>query len=173
MKRSNGARKAPPQDFVRRAPAPFDLHVALRTRLVRFDPTSPIQALDDLVASYGIESSHLFGRRRPLATLRQVLQIYDLWHAPAEAQKPGNTPAERIVLQCATFGWTPDDITELATGPAMPIREAIRQCQLKTPELWPKEAYVLLGRYDQTVLLSSKQKKKEASMPEPRCADVS
>ena len=139
----------------------------MRTRLVRSDPFSPFQALQDRIQGYGIEPSHFFGIRETFSVLRQVLQIYDLWHAPADAHDMGSTPAERIVLQCAAFGWTPEDIAELALGLALPIREAIRQCQLKTPELWPKAAYVLLGRTDQTVLLSPGQKRREVSFSMP------
>lgn len=151
-------RPAVPEDFFRRLAPPFDVYASLRTRLVRTEPHSPVQTLEDLLQGYGIEASHFYSRRTPFPTIRQVLRVYDLWHAPT-ASGLGKSPAERIVLQCAAFGWTPEDVAELALGPALPLREAVRQCQFKAPELWPKAAYVLLGRTDQTVLLGKGRRK--------------
>ena len=146
------------------------MHSALRTRTARRHTLSPIAQLDELLSEQGVIPSHFFGKRPCFPILAQVLGLFDLWHADASSQQvfaqngttaegaqghvAGRNAAERVVLQCARLGWSVDDVNELALGCAIPIREAIRQCQLSNIELWPKAAYALLGRTDQLTMLS-------------------
>jgi hypothetical protein len=86
--------------------------------------------------------------------MSKLLKLYDCWHAEdISIATSSASPAERVVLLCASFGWTVEDMGEIALGPALPIREAIRQCQLQSPELWPKAAYALLARADQIAMM--------------------
>lgn len=86
--------------------------------------------------------------------MSKLLRLYDCWHADETiSDAPPTSSAERLVLLCASFGWTAEDINEISLGPALPIREAIRQCQLLSPELWPKAAYALLARADQIAMV--------------------
>ena len=46
------------------------------------------------------------------------------------------------------LSFTLDDVDDLPFGIAIPIREALRICQMNPPSAWPLAAYELLGRKD-------------------------
>lgn len=46
------------------------------------------------------------------------------------------------------LGWTLEDIGRLTFGIALPLREALRLCQLEAPENWRPSAYELISRPD-------------------------
>jgi hypothetical protein len=46
------------------------------------------------------------------------------------------------------LSFTLEDLDDLPFGIALPIREALRICQMNPPSAWPLAAYELLGRKD-------------------------
>lgn len=46
------------------------------------------------------------------------------------------------------LGWDLEKLDEVAFGVVLPLREAIRVCQLEAPEGWTPRAYELIRRSD-------------------------
>jgi anaphase-promoting complex subunit 1 len=46
------------------------------------------------------------------------------------------------------MGFTNEELDDVPFGIAIPIREALRVCQMNPPSSWPVSAYTLLGRKD-------------------------
>lgn len=146
------------QGQARRLSSPIDLHKALFTKLQGgraslLDPVSQIKHLQDALAASVTEvdsaPGFFFGKRPRYPITTALLSLYGHWHDDSSEQPA----SERIVLELASMGWTTQDIDALAVGPALPIREAIRQCQLASPSGWPQAAYALLQRPDQVAQL--------------------
>lgn len=105
--------------------------------------------LSFISSSLKINPSYYYGSVNPLSNLTNILSIYTIL-APGP-DNPPNTALERAQLAVFTMnrlGWTLETIAKLAFGIGLPLREAIRSCQIDTPENWPKEAYELVRRPD-------------------------
>lgn len=137
-------------------PALLDLGTALGDRLQRAVSRDPlVEYLDFCKSAAKDRPANFFGEMKVFRDLKDVLSLYDQWHSSPTLPVLGvstQSPAERVVLHCAALGWQPDDLDGLSTAYSMPIREAIRQCQLICPALWPAQAYALLGRADQIAM---------------------
>ncbi|BGP51376.1 Anaphase-promoting complex subunit 1 [Rhodotorula kratochvilovae] len=107
--------------------APFDL--------------SAFASLLDLVPSgyYGSSST-------PLALTSQLLALYT--HLTSPSASSTTSRAHRTVLAMHAYGWTARKLASMSFAPALPLREAVRMCQLEAPEGWPAGAYTLIGRPD-------------------------
>lgn len=46
------------------------------------------------------------------------------------------------------YEWTRDDLDQLAPHVYLPLREALRSCQIDPPSDWPPSAYTLIRRTD-------------------------
>lgn len=79
---------------------------------------------------------------------------------------PDLPSSHRTVLYMAHLGYTLATLASLPVGVALPLMEAISQCQDAPHSGWPKGAYDLLGRQDlsnQVQWLSSSSKKHRRS----------
>ncbi|GAA5920093.1 hypothetical protein JCM1841_004092 [Sporobolomyces salmonicolor] len=96
---------------------------------------------------YGLSSE-------PLVLTSQILEIYS--RLSPSASPPTISPsastttsrAQSAVLHMHSLGWTSSDLARLQLGVALPLREAVRMCQLEAPEGWSAGAYALIGRRD-------------------------
>ena len=83
---------------------------------------------------------------------------------------PDLPPAHRTVLYMAQLGYTLSTLAALPSGVALPLMEAISQCQDAPPSGWPQGAYDLLGRQDlssqvQWLTASSKHHRTKVGAP--------
>lgn len=134
---------------------PFDALSALSDIVKGRKPIIPFARLDEVTKVVNPKWQRQSIELYPV--LQGLLQLYaifneDAFNEDAGPAKSRNAVSERIVLLCTSLGWTSDDLLELSVAVSLPIREAVRQCQLATPEQWPQDAYKLLGRADQTML---------------------
>lgn len=142
--------------------ADFDIFAELSGRMKNGAVTSPIDAFDRMIESSEHSMTSFFTQRETFPVMRTLLKIYDLCSTKDPALLGTCTSrAEAIVLRLAAIGWTLQDLSELSIGVVLPIREAIRQCQLKPPEQWPVAAYALMQRSDQIAQVKGPAKKRE------------
>lgn len=113
-------------------------------------PRTHTFALADVSSSNYFVPSLYFGDVTPLQTTVDFLELFDTLAAPAKSAEGYSAPirCHRTVLKIFQKGWTPADINRLPFGVGLPLREAIRICQLDAPEDWPAGAYSLIHRPD-------------------------
>ncbi|KAK9894955.1 hypothetical protein P389DRAFT_153773 [Cystobasidium minutum MCA 4210] len=77
---------------------------------------------------------------------------------------------DSFVLSCASKGLTLEDLSDLAPPISLPLREALRQCQLNAQSSWPRRAFALLDRPDQmaTATGTSSTRRLEPTNVKPR-----
>ena len=137
--------------------------------MLRHTTSTPSAQLESLMVANDVTPSQYFDSCQLFPITKHMIILYDIWNAPPVTcdalTETSSSVAERLVLLCASLGWKTDDLNELVTGPGLPIREAIRQCQLKAPDLWPRETYALMNRADQIAMItgSGLVKKREVS----------
>ncbi|GAA6008355.1 hypothetical protein JCM11491_004446 [Sporobolomyces phaffii] len=119
------------------------------------DRTFALSSIADLFfpASSSEPRSFFYGTSScPLASLANLLEIYSLL-APSRTQS--RTPTERAhaaVVRFHALGWTLATLDDVAFGISVPIREAIRTCQLDPPPRGaaatavPAGVWTLVGR---------------------------
>lgn len=98
----------------------------------------------------GVDANNVFGSHPQYPIIQQLLRLYDCWHTTVPADV--RPIAERVILLATSMGWTAKELDEISLGPALPLREAARQCQLRLPEMWSRSAYALLNRPDQMAI---------------------
>lgn len=128
--------------------------------------------LSFIASSFDIRPSYYYGFVNPLSNLTNILSIYSLL-APVSVNlvNTGLERAQLAVLAMNNLGWTIETIAKFAFGIGLPLREAIRLCQIDTPENWPQDAYELVRRPDLAKQMGAgnhgmplaKPKKKKAS----------
>lgn len=131
-----------------RVPPPFSAYINLLRRVEkRLDVQEPLHILRGLVAECLGESVEAQSTiSSTLQNLRNVLELYDLFRAPHMSADPSK---DSFVLSCASKGLTLEDLSDLAPAISLPLREALRQCQLNAQSSWPRRAFALLDRPDQ------------------------
>ncbi|GAA6053253.1 hypothetical protein JCM3770_002679 [Rhodotorula araucariae] len=82
----------------------------------------------------------------PLVLTSQLFTLYTHLTSPSTVSTA--LRAHRTVLAMHSYGWTPRTLSRIGFAAALPLREAVRMCQLEAPEGWPAGAYALIGRPD-------------------------
>jgi anaphase-promoting complex subunit 1 len=119
----------------------------LQFRLYNPATTCSPTHLNAIAALFSYEPSHFYGLVDPLRATTQMMSIYEAL-SNANDTSTASTRAQKAVRQVHQLDWKLDDINRLVFGVALPLREAIRLCQLESPENWPPEAYNLIRRPD-------------------------
>jgi hypothetical protein len=134
-------------------PPPFDVYGALRNSLSGYlQARDPLQDLEVLrLSTHPEQASTTTVSDTCFKALREVLSIYQLFQRDSLLEGATNV-SENILLTCAARGMTSEDLNSLMPAVALPIREALRQCQLHVASTWPKRAYALLDRADQMAM---------------------
>lgn len=126
---------------------PINLISTLQSILAGQDFQISSIILSNLTTSLSITPSNFYGPISPLAKTSQILNIYSSL-SPSSGITNSVIRAQNAVLKIDELGWTLEDIGRLAFGIALPLREALRLCQLEAPENWRPSAYELISRPD-------------------------
>lgn len=104
--------------------------------------------ISHISSSTHITASFVYGDVNPCPTTHALLDIYQRLSPNNKAGLTASRRTAAAVLDIDSKGWTIEEIDGLAFGVTLPLREAIRLCQLEAPEGWPARAYHLIGRPD-------------------------
>ncbi|GJN93756.1 hypothetical protein Rhopal_006813-T1 [Rhodotorula paludigena] len=102
-----------------------------------------------LSVDFGSTSSAYFGSGPPpnLRT-KQLISLFTSLSSPSSGSTTIMRAHGTVLAMHTEHGWSASTLAELSFGAALPLREAVRMCQLDAPEGWPKAAYELIGRPD-------------------------
>lgn len=101
-----------------------------------------------IAAQFDSVSSFFYGNVDPCQTTNQLVHVYALLSPPTESTTLASARSQQAVLALHAYGWKLSDVGRLVFGIGLPVREAIRMCQLESPESWPSDAYYLIRRPD-------------------------
>lgn len=97
--------------------------------------------LSSIAPLFGLSPSNFYGPVDPCRTTRNLITIYSALAQPS--------PKAHLAVLCMDhLKWTMEDVSRIAVGVSMPLREALRACQLEAPEGWGERAYELIRRPD-------------------------
>ena len=83
----------------------------------------------------------------PTRLTNQIIALYEVLGLSTNANSAVRTRAcvHRMAMD---YGWTSESLRRLMPHVLLPLREAIRSCQLDPPDEWPAAAYELALRPD-------------------------
>ncbi|GAA5888864.1 hypothetical protein JCM5296_005019 [Sporobolomyces johnsonii] len=154
---SGAAYGAPPPSLLPKTPPDIFQHLSsLLSSPPSAASTSSAFDLPSICSRFNCLSPSLYYglSAQPLVLTSQILEIYSLLSPSASSStispsaSTTTTRAQSAVLRMHALGWTSSDLARLQLGVALPLREAIRMCQLDAPEGWSAGAYALIGRRD-------------------------
>ncbi|GAA5839235.1 hypothetical protein JCM9279_002636 [Rhodotorula babjevae] len=124
-------------------------------------PSSAAFDLGAFSAQLGLTPSSYYGSTSaPFTLTSQLVALYSHLGEPAASTASSASTsssssqatlarAQRVVLDMHSFGWTqPTLAMRVGFAVGLPLREAMRTCQLDAPEGWPSGAYELVARPD-------------------------
>ena len=117
--------------------------------------------LSDLAPHFKSSPSLFYGTVRPTRLTTELLRIYEALSPPATTTGTATAAAraQQAVLAMDSLGWSPEFLSRLSFGIALPLKEAVRICQLDAPEGWPARAYHLIRRPDLAQQISGQRHK--------------
>lgn len=127
--------------------------------------TGPWVPPHDLAAHLDFSPSSFYGTVDPCRTTADILEIYERLSPHFHASESPSLRAQNAVLEMDRRGWTIERLEKVAFGVALPLREAIRLCQLEAPENWPPSAYELVRRPDLAQQIGGEKRKEAPPLP--------
>ncbi|KAM0747870.1 hypothetical protein T439DRAFT_305034 [Meredithblackwellia eburnea MCA 4105] len=102
-----------------------------------------------LQKTFQVKSSAFYGPSiDPCQRSRQLISLYRQLSPVVPPLGTAAIRSQRTVFEMDQIGWKHEDLENLPAEIAMPLREAMRICQLDGPEGWPTSAYELIRRPD-------------------------
>ena len=139
------------------------LLAVLRGQDIHDDALAPERAACDLALAL---DSFYVSPRPPCSRLRELMRLYQLL-APRVGLS-ASYRARAVAQEMNKLGWTADTLNQLAFGVALPLREALRLCQLEAPEGFAPAVYALIGRSDLARELGGSPSSQPASSSFPK-----
>ncbi|GAA5900848.1 hypothetical protein JCM8208_004626 [Rhodotorula glutinis] len=138
--------------------SPPDILSHLAMLLAAKSPSPAPFDLGAFAVQLGLAASGYYGSTSaPFALTSQVLALYTHLDQPSSSTASASSSsnphvharAHRAVLAMHSFGWTQRTLAvRLGFAVGLPLREAVRTCQLEAPDGWPSGAYELIARPD-------------------------
>jgi len=141
--------------------SPPDILSHLAMFLAGKSPSSAPFDLGAFAVQLGLTPSGYYGSTSaPFALTSQLVALYSFLSEPPSStasSAPSSSSssqsvaarAQRVVLAMHSFGWTQRTLAaRVGFAVGLPLREAMRACQLDAPEGWPSGAYELISRPD-------------------------
>ncbi|GEM12547.1 anaphase promoting complex subunit 1 [Rhodotorula toruloides] len=126
--------------------------------------------LADVAERFALASSGFYGSSTvPNRLTSSVIHLYSLL-GDGSAGRPASRIHATVRYMLDELRWSAEDLDGLNFAVVLPLREAIRSCQLDPPANWPAEAYNLIRRTDLARQYGSRQRSAPAPPSEPALA---
>ncbi|TFK24896.1 anaphase promoting complex subunit 1 [Coprinopsis marcescibilis] len=109
------------------------------------DPTTHWRTPMHIAKNWEIKPAFAHDMVDPLADLHEVLSLFAIL---GDSKAPGAQKRAEMAIHKLVTGVGVDKIEMLPLGIALPLREALRTCQLAPPAHWPLPSYSQIGRND-------------------------
>nr|ASF90226.1 hypothetical protein SPAR01883 [Bartheletia paradoxa] len=103
--------------------------------------------LCDIGRQFGFQPAASLSTVSPCWRTLRLQLVYDVL-AESDEHSTAQQRAEKAVVEMVRLGMTREELNRVPFGVVLPLREALRSCQLNPPGNWEPEAYSLVERPD-------------------------
>ncbi|KAG0139551.1 hypothetical protein CROQUDRAFT_101374 [Cronartium quercuum f. sp. fusiforme G11] len=141
---TGGHEQIEPQKPTNGPPEPLMPDLVDHLERMRVGVRSPFEAIFDI--NPDPPSLFFYGTHQTCPRSQQISSLYRLLFSTEVYA------AKEVLLQMDRFGWTRDDLDDIPWTIALPLREALRDCQFGAPTGLPESAYELIDRPDLAIV---------------------